>query len=180
MLVTIDSVSYVEKPDRAEFAKLMNRMKSARPQEVDKHEFLKHISAGKAWQGGTFADGNQESMITMQVFALDFDNADEKTHEPLSFDDPMFISPWDALARCESLGITPLVLYQTMNYTKDNPRFRLVFMMNEPITDYGLAKAVQEGLMIAFPECDPKCKNLNRVYLGTTKAVWAICEAWFV
>lgn len=180
MLLTCDDYSYTSKPDRDEFARLVSRMKRTRPREVDKRGFLEHISAGKAWQGGTFAGGTQESMLTMQVFALDFDNVDEKTHEPLRFDDPMFISPWDALARCESLEVTPLVMYQTMNYTRDNPRFRLAFMLDEPITDYELAKAVQEGLMFAFPECDPQCKNLNRPYLGTTKAVWAICEAWFI
>lgn len=179
MLLTLDDVRYTEKPERAEFQKIVGRMKRAKPREVTKLQFLKHIAAGKAWQGGTFADGKQESMQAMHIFALDFDNVDEK-HEPLSFDDPRFISPWDALARCEALGIVPLVLYQTLRYTKDNPRFRLVFMEDEPITDYVIAKGYMEGLRAIFPESDSKCMNLNRVYLGTTKAVWAICEAWFV
>ena len=179
MLLTLDDVTYTEKPPRKEFEAITARMKRSKPRDVTEDEFLAHVAAGKAWQGGTFANGKETSMQTMQLFGLDFDNTDEKTHQPLSWDDPMFITHWDMLARCESVNVVPMAIYQTLNYTRDNPRFRAVFKLDEVLTDYTTAKAVIEGLRILFPESDQKCSNLNRIYLGTTKAVWAICESWF-
>ena len=194
MLITLDDVSYTEKPNRAEFARLMNRMKKAKPQEVDKCQFLQHIAAGKSWIGGAFTDG-LDTLQSWQLAALDFDNEtevldadgnkvkDENGHvmkRILHPGDDGFISPFEALEKCESFGIAPLVVYKTFNCSKENMRFRLVFDFSETTDDEDFAKAIIMTLQDLFPEADRKCKNPNRIYCGTTQAVWAICEAWFI
>ena len=196
MLLTLDDVSYTAKPDRAEFGRLMNRLKSAQPREVDKHGLLEHIASGKTFVGGSFKyEGKDCKLISWQLAALDFDNethvldADGKPMKdengdtikrPLLPTEDGFISAFQALDRCESLGIAPLAVYQTLSNSAENPRFRIVFDMGEAIGDEELAKAVIQSLLGAFPEADQKCKNPNRLFLGTTQAVWAICEAWFL
>lgn len=194
MLLTLDDVVYTAKPDRAEFGRLTNRMKAAKPREVDKREFLAHIAAGKTFIGGTF-DNELKTLTSWQLAALDFDNdttvldADGKPLKDkdgntvkrfLQPGEDGYITPLEALERCESLRIAPMVMYQTLNCSTDNPRFRIVFDMGEGITEVDTAEAVVFNLHDAFPECDHKCTNLNRMYCGTDKAVWAICEAWFI
>lgn len=193
MLLTLDDVRYTEKPDRAEFARLMNRMKAAKPREVDKYGFLQHIAAGKSFIGGAFEDDLQ-TLTSWQLAALDFDNVtklgddgkpikDESGHElkrPLRPGEDGFISPYEALERCEHLHLKPMVIYKTLNDRPENPRFRIVFDFAETTDDVNMAKAVMMTLHSVFPECDHQCKNPNRIYCGTTGAVWAICEAWFV
>lgn len=194
MLLTLDDVRYTTKPDRAEFARLMNRMKAAKPREVDKHEFLQHIAAGRSFIGGAFSNELQ-TLDSWQLAALDFDNdtkvigddgkpvKDADGHElkrPLRPGEDGYISPFEALERCEHLGLPPMVIYQTLNNSKENPRFRIVFDFAESTTDADIAKAVVMTLLDNFPEADKQCKNPNRIYCGTNQAVWAICEAWFI
>lgn len=194
MLLTLDDVIYSSKPDRAEFGKLMNRMKAAKPRELNKLQFLEHIAAGRSFIGGAFDDGLQ-TLKSWQIAALDFDNdtkllgddgkpvKDADGHElkrPLRPGEEGYISPFEALERCEHLGLTPMVIYQSLNNSKENPRFRIVFDYSETTNDADIAQAVMMTLHDAFPEADKKCKNPNRIYLGTNQAVWAICEAWFI
>lgn len=194
MLLTLDDVAYTTKPDRAEFSRLMNRMKKAEPREVDKLQFLQHIAAGKTFIGGAFTDGLQ-TLKSWQLAALDFDNdtkvigddgkpvKDADGHElkrPLRPGEDGYLSPFEALERCEHLGLSPMIIYQTLNNTKENPRFRIVFDFAETTDDADIAKAVVMTLLDAFPEADKLCKNPNRIYCGTNQAVWAICEAWFI
>ena len=194
MLLTLDDVAYTTKPDRMEFARIMNRMKTAKPREVDKRELLAHIAAGKTFIGGTF-ENELQTLTSWQLAALDFDNdttvldangkplKDENGNTVKRFLQPGedgYITPLEALERCESLRIAPMVMYQSFNCSIENPRFRIVFDMGEGITEVDTAEAVMLNLHDAFPECDHKCTNLNRMYCGTDKAVWAICEAWFI
>lgn len=186
MLLTLDNTRYTEKPDRAEFARLMNRMKRTEPREVDKRGFLEHIAAGKSFIGGAFSNG-VETLDSWQIAALDFDNETEEEDENgekvkrfLRPGEEGFISPFDALERCESLGIAPMAVYKTFNCSTENPRFRLVFDIGESTNDAAIAQAVMMTLQDLFPEADERCKNPNRIYCGTDKAVWAVCEAWFI
>ena len=180
MLLTLDTKRYTAKPPRSEFGAITSRLKAAEPREVSKLDFCKHVASGSAWVGGAFADGlDPESLISWQLAALDFDNEDGDG-QPLGFDDGRFMSPWRALARCESLHIAPMLIYKTLSSTEDNPHFRLVFDMGEPVTDRDVAEAVIESLLLAFPEADKACKNINRLFLGSNGVVWVVAEAWFV
>ena len=55
-----------------------------------------------------------------------------------------------------------------------------MFDFSETTNDAEIARAVMMTLLNAFPEADKKCKNPNRIYLGTNQAIWAISEAWFI
>lgn len=194
MLLTLDDVRYTAKPDRAEFARLMNRMKAAKPCEVDKTTLLEHVSNGGSFIGGAFTD-ELNTIVSWQVAALDFDNEtevldadgeplkDEQGHvikRPLLPAEDGYISPFEALDRCASLEITPFAMYKSFNCSKENTRFRLLFDFSETTNDETIARAVIYTLLDVFPEADPKCKNPNRIFLGTNQAVWFVCEAWFV
>lgn len=165
MLLTLDDVAYTAKPDRAEFARLMNRMKKTAPQEVDKRVFCEHVRAGRSWVGGAFDDG-LKTFRSWQVAALDFDDGR--------------LSPVEVLDRCELLGIAPLCLYFTLSATVENPRFRLVFMLDKPLADEAKARDCIATLLSVFPTADKKCSNANRIFLGSQGEVWTVFEVWSV
>ena len=165
MLITLDDVRYSEKPDRAEFGKLTNRMKTATPQEVTLEEFAAHVEQGKPFIGGAFDDG-LKTLKSWQVVSLDFDDGT--------------LSPIAALERCELLGVSVAFLYFTLSATLDHPRYRLVFVLEEPLHDEERARECIEALLAAFPEADQSCKNPNRSYLGSCGEVWRVWKVYLI
>ena len=163
MVLTLDDAYYKTKPGRAEFGKITNRIKAARPREVSKGDFCSHVANGGSWVGGEF-ENDLKKLVRWQLSALDFDDG--------SF------SPTDALDRCELLNITPMCVYFTLSATLDNPRFRLVFMLDQPLTDEKQARKCISALLGAFPEADQSCKNPNRIFLGSQGEVWPVYEVW--
>ena len=165
MIVTFDNVTYTAKPTQKQYAERTQRLKAAKPQDVSAHDFCAHVQAGGSWVGGAFTDG-LKTLVQWQVAALDFDDG--------------MLSPVEALNRCELLGISPLCLYFTLSATLEKPRFRLVFTLDEPVSDEQLARECIGSLLSMFPEADQNCRNPNKIYLGSQGEVWACHEVWFV
>lgn len=94
------------------------------------------------------------------LFALDFDNKTKETQ--LSFK--------QAVERAENLGLFEFFMYRTFSSTRQQEKFRMVFQVAEPITDYRTAYAIQQALMKVFPECDKNCAKLTWIFFGTNKS----------
>lgn len=163
VVLTLDDVRYTAKPDRAEFARLMNRMKAAKPRDVDRREFCEHVAAGKSFIGGAFGCG-LKTLDSWQLAALDFDDGS--------------LSPIEALDRCERLDIAPTLLYFTLSSVVEKPRFRLAFDLGQSVHDADVAADVIATLMHEFPEADGKCKNPNRIFLGSNGEVWRCWQVY--
>lgn len=183
-MVTLDTEAYKTKPDTSEAGRITARMKSAHPTELDEASFCEHVRQGKTWVGATYQPRGSGwgLFVGQQVFALDIDNATEYARKdggrgkrPLLADEEGHLSPTEALARCEALGLVPLCTYATMHDRPENRRFRLVFVMPEPVADEGEARGIIAALLRAFPEADPSCKNPNRLFYGSNGTV---TELW--
>jgi hypothetical protein len=96
------------------------------------------------------------------VFMVDIDNADE-TQPHLSIK--------QALAICEENGLPPTIYYQTFSHSKDHPKYRLVFVSEEAVTDPNIRRTVMENLVSLFPQSDKACTNANRLFASTNKKV---------
>ncbi len=191
--VTLDGHRYARKPDSAEVRAITRRMQAAGPVELDAAAFCEAVRRGQTWAGGCFGPrrGGWGKFESLQVCALDFDNATEKTihgqtvkdadghkvKRPLHEGEAGFLHPLDALRRCQRLKLAPLCLYFTMSAQLDPPwyKYRLVFDLGHPITDEAEAAAVTSSLLAAFPEGDKACKNINRLFFGSCGEVW---ETW--
>lgn len=196
LLVTLDNVAYETKPSPQEFASITNRLKRAGGVEIGNAAFCEHVRKGKSWMGGVYeAAGNgQGSFIGQQVFGLDFDNTTEILDgggtplrdgdnrilkRPLKDGDPGYLDPLCALRRCYENELYPLCLYWTFSATLEplHHRYRIVLVMDRLITDQGEAEEIIKGLLSLFPEADQKCKNVNRLFLGSSGNV---CNCWEV
>lgn len=57
--------------------------------------------------------------------------------------------------------------YVTPSHTEDNPRFRIVFISEFPVSDYGNCGSVINSLQLMFQESDKACKDPVRLFYGT-------------
>lgn len=163
------------KPDqKKDVPTITRRLESARPMEVTASRFCKFVQMGGTYTGALFepTTGKEWGKFEgMQLFGVDFDNTDEQ-HRPLKPGAPGYLDPVDALERAYSEGLPPVCLYFTFNARPENIRYRIVFATPEPVGTEEDAKAVIRSLMQVFPECDPACKNPNRLFYGSNGEVW--------
>ena len=145
----------------------------------------------------------ESRFMGQQLFGLDFDNdtelldeygnkvKDESGHiikRSLMPDESGYLDPWEARIRWARLfHADPLIMYPSMSFSFDgsirgrwNPetkmKYRLVLDVGQLITDQAEARGVIKRLMAAFPECDPKCSNPNRLYFGSGGTVLLTTE----
>lgn len=112
---------------------------------------------------------SEKDWQSQQVFTLDFDGG---------------ITPNEIIDRCKKLAINPNLIYSTFSDTPDQRKFRVLFILDKPITDYKIAKWVQLGLMKLFDESDKSCKDLCRMYYPGKSILFRIDELneteWFI
>lgn len=193
--VTLDQKGYTRKPT-AEVGGITERLKQAGGVLLDYESFTAAVYRGCTWVPGTFGESKPNDkgkmvwgdFISLQVFALDFDNAAKVFDQdgkpikgkkrPLLPHEPGYLSPTQALDRCRSLGLKPFMLYFSFSARPGWPRYRLVFDLGEPITDEDTARAIIAAVLETYPEADQGCKNPNRLFFGSPGKVHTFREWW--
>lgn len=109
------------------------------------------------WSGGLF-NGTRSNHNWQQqfVFGMDFDGG---------------ITLDQVLDRCTQFGLAPQVWYSTFSDSEAKQKFRIVFFLDQPITDRKLYEFLIESLMRLFPEADPSCKDASRYFFGGKNSV---------
>lgn len=183
--VMLDPVAYDSKPE-GQAGAVRGRLAAT---DVSESALCTAIARGQSFQFGML-DGKgskQSNWVAQQCAAADFDNKtdvlgpdgkalrDENNKvvkRDLEPGEPGYIDPVDAVQRAYDAGLPPMALYFTFSSTLAHPRFRLVFLFDEPVTDPATMKAANLGLLALFPEADSACKDLVRLYYGSGGEVW--------
>jgi hypothetical protein len=61
--------------------------------------------------------------------------------------------------------------YATASHTDTNHRFRIMFVLEEPITDVQQMRKIIRGLLTIFSAGDVNCKDASRIYYGVKDCV---------
>lgn len=137
------------------------------PVELTPEVFVEKVLYGHTWTLAYFfkdEDGKvhrtKKCWHSQSLFALDFDDG---------------ITPEEVIARCKKYGLDIFFVYASFSDTPELRKFRVVFIMDEPVTDFRDAVTATLALMKLFPECDEQCKDPNRFYYGG-KAIIPICD----
>jgi len=93
---------------------------------------------------------NKENFEQQQLFALDFDGG-------ISFE--------EIQNRAKDYNLPILFAYDTFR-SKNHNRFRIVFLNDVSVHDPKVAETMLKGLHTIFPEADPACKDISRMYFG--------------
>jgi hypothetical protein len=63
--------------------------------------------------------------------------------------------------------------YTTASHTEANPRFRIIYVLDEPITDKQRMRQLYEGLLSIHGAADTSCKDICRLFYGAIKPEYA-------
>ncbi|OYQ62309.1 hypothetical protein B9G53_22835 [Pseudanabaena sp. SR411] len=158
----LDNTQYQSKP--TDIGAINNRIVN-HPKDIDIIEFSNQITTpnGKSWIPAYLEGARKnDAWKSQSVFALDFDNKNPKTKSqvasPLSFE--------QVLERLKDYGLDCAFAYTTFSHADNWHKYRVVFQINEPVVDKGVRDAIQNALMIIFPECDKGCKDASRIFFG--------------
>lgn len=164
----IDKIGYKEKESaKKEFDRIKNRVqRDSFPVEITLQELKKAIEEGKSISTTVMKGTKVEDFVEQQIFMVDIDN--KKTDIP-------FLTVEEAISICEKNDLHIAFYYYTFSHTEEVPKYRLVFIMNEVITDKVLRDTIMRRLIDLFEQADASCTNADRVFLGTNKEA-VICD----
>jgi hypothetical protein len=114
-------------------------------------EFQRAIKQGCAYTTWHTDYRKRANFVLGQHFGLDFDGG-VGLGELLSSD---FITSYASF------------IHTTPSHTRDNPHFRVIFIIKEPLIISTLYSAVAEQLVLMFELSDQKCKDPARVFFGS-------------
>lgn len=161
--VSLDNVSYHEKPSGKEIGKVKYRI-AQNWKKIDVLELAGLVGgSGHAMIPAKMEGGISEKHCSaMQLFALDFDHdcCFERIKE-----------------KCTQMGFHISFAYHTYSSTQKEERFRIVFTFEYLLEDSYVIKIVMAILHQMFPECDQQCKNLDRLFWGGKKLIYVDGEA---
>lgn len=155
---------YRTKPSKAEYPSIRRRMgNKSNLVQITPEMLSDAVRLGHSFCPAVLIGGQTEkAWKSQQIFGIDIDcHPGEKSLDPLV-----------AIGRCYEKGLEPMMLYFTMSSTYEAPRYRILFMLDRPLEDFKSAKAFVAALLDVFPEADPACKDLARLFLGSNGEVW--------
>ena len=166
--VHIDTKGYMEKPTGKEVGRIKIRLqKNTSPSIVTVEELIQKIRTGHSISPGIMEGMSTKDWKEQQLFLVDIDNEE---------DGPILYFK-DAKRICAKHGLSPAFIYQTFNYCKEKPKFRIAFIMDTPVTDEAVRKRIIETLVKLFPQSDKSCVNADRIFHGTNKRVILLNES---
>lgn len=166
--VHIDTKGYMEKPTGKEVGMIKIRLqKNTSPSIVTVEELIQKIRTGHSISPGIMGEMSAKDWKEQQLFLVDIDNEEEG---------PILYFK-DAKRICAKHGLSPAFIYQTFNYCKEKPKFRIAFIMDTPVTDEAVRKRIMETLVKLFPQSDKSCVNADRIFHGTNKRVILLNES---
>jgi len=120
-------------------------------QSITVADFFKHITAGNAWAVGTYKDNRRrkENFIQSQVLVLDLDNP------------PEYMAIQSELAA---------LIHPTPSYTLDTPKYRVIFILDSPITNCEDWEKAQRACQFTYAVWNPDTSTRDgaRFFFGAS------------
>lgn len=166
----IDKIGYKDKKfskNNEEMKKLKYRLQGASPPvEVTLKELMEAVQEGKSVSPSVMKGTKADDFLEQQVFMVDIDNTNTK--KPI-------LQVADAISICEKNGLHVAFYYFSFSHTEKLPKFRLVFVMDEVVTERILRDTIMRRLIDLFEQADTSCINADRIFFGTDKET-VICD----
>ncbi|HEY5588771.1 MAG TPA: hypothetical protein VIK86_07435, partial [Candidatus Paceibacterota bacterium] len=99
---------------------------------------------------------------SQQAIYFDFDNKNKEPDEIVRID--------DVLEKFKKYGIVPNFYYYTFSNSETIPKFRIVLILDAPITNKKDCINILDGLKLCFQEADPACFEPSRIFHGGQKS----------
>ncbi|WP_280157472.1 hypothetical protein P5616_010600 [Priestia aryabhattai] len=161
MRVILDKVEYSSKPSSGEIGSINNRIIKYSPTDISAEKLAEEVTKGKTFIPATFKSigGNikrsKANWESQQVIALDFD-------EGLTLDEAK---------NDEFFKKNAAFLYTTLSHKMSHHKFRIVFVLDKPLTQYKDFEFVIGNLFEQYPSADKACRDGSRLFFGGREAI---------
>lgn len=172
----VDNKGYKSKEEaEKEYGFRSVRMGKGDYKEGSFNELKEAIREGKSFRPGCLTDREAKTWRSQQIIAFDVDN-DVKPEKMLDIN-----AAWEIFL---AKNLPPRMIYKTFNYTKERPKFRILFLLDQEITDREKLKSYINKLLNVLEEnfayeedgkikspVDLACFDLAKIYLGTNQEI---------
>lgn len=164
--LNIDSTSYNAKPKGKEGIIKNSVSKIASIKEIEPEELIEAVKDGKTFTPAQITGTKAKDWKSQQIIVADIDNAKEAAEDPLR--------PEEAIEVMQSYDLMPYFMYYTFSNTADHPKYRIVLIIDEVITEAEEAAALTSKLAAMFNierpgAADTSIHNGDRFIYGSTK-----------
>jgi len=152
--ITVDPTTLVKKPEtNYEVGIIRNNIKLQTGVTIPQFSTIVSAPQSYTWFGGALKGPiSNENWHSQSVFGLDFDKG--------------LVSVEEVIQRFHQYEIYPQLWYYSLSDTDLIRKFRVVLFLDEPVQTKEQHEHILKGLLVLFPEADPKCKNQGRFFFG--------------
>lgn len=108
------------------------------------------------------------NMVQQQALALDFDNKDDQTKAKT---EGMFYQSIEDTLNNPFVKENASFIYKTFSHTEGWDKFRVVFILDKPLTTNEEVAEAYASLMDLYPNADKATKDSSRLFYGGTEAI---------
>lgn len=172
IICMFDSQKYSSKPAKEQIGYIKNRISKLRMQEYRLEEIQNNIISGMTIIPSGIKGNAQENWKKQQIFLVDFDNTYKG--EKLYKENPRHVTVEKILNYCRKINFEPTFIYTTFSNSEKQNKFRLAYVIEEPITEYLLASQIPQKLLEIFKDFYPDTskQNLSDMFFGGKEIVY--------
>ena len=184
--LNVDTQGYTNKASakRATGA-ICNRTKSVKSIVIiTPEQLINAIESGITFTPGELSGTLEADWKSQQIIAADIDNDKElldkngkrvmKNGKVVKIPCNHIIAPGEALEILKANNLNPYFMYHSFSNTEELPKYRIIFILSEKLTDSEEAKKLTRKLAYLFncatkePNADTSISNLDRLLYGST------------
>lgn len=142
IICSFDEVCYREKPQNSkDFVGIKNRIVNNNFTVYSNvNEVIEEVLDGRTCIPSGIRGSPKINWKQQQVFMIDFDN--KLNGVDLTIDDSNHISEQEILTYCKNQNILPTFIYNTFTNSENCRKYRLVYVLEEPIKDLTIARQI--------------------------------------
>lgn len=153
MKINIDTTSFQTKPTGAAIGGIRNRLGDRPAADVTVSDLTDCIRHGYSWTPAEMTGRTGDTWKSQQIIIADIDN--DRDH--VQIDTPLTID--DAIACMKDHGITPAIMYDSFSSKPDFRKFRIVLVLDRPITDVDTAVDLTARFTGILNDLRPGCAD---------------------
>lgn len=159
--IMIDKNPYKTKPTANEVALIQNRLKNTSTiEEVSIKQLVEYISCGYTIRPSILENGATEKEFKQQeVIFVDIDN--KKDGEKI-------IGVEEVIDIFKKYNLKINFYYETFSSTQEVPRYRVVFVLDKPVTYKDKMNKLLSLVNSVIPNADTSCATVAKLFYGTT------------
>ena len=173
-----DNEKFTHKPNSSEIGKIKNRINIEEAGSFPIKDIKEMIIAGQTCIPSAikskkdWIDGENH----YQMFMIDFDNTTiiEKEKVNLTIDDEKHITIDTIIKHCKEINLIPTFIYTTFSHSENQHKFRLVYVLDEPISSKVEIESVYSWFKEIFKDyhIDNAATDIARPFFGGKEIVF--------